>query len=117
MVSSSCVVLDCCLFVPASAHPHDRLDDLAGFRRVDRLVDLVERVELHEPVEGEAPLAVEVDQHGNERVRVGLAFDDADQATSTTHEMGLVEDDFGIWPRGAENAAGATRTETFHGAA
>src|SRR5215210_6593801 len=62
---------------PPSAHAEDRLEDLSALGFFTGLVDLVEVVEFHQTVEGEAPLHVQLQKLRDENVRDRIALDDA----------------------------------------
>ena len=57
----------------------NRLDDGTGPGGRDGFVDLLEREPLHEPIERELPIAVELDQPWDELLRVGVTLDYAGQ--------------------------------------
>ena len=58
-------------------HLDDRFDGLAGSGILERLVDVLEVIELHQLVEGEAALAVVLYQLGDEQLGHGVALYDA----------------------------------------
>ena len=91
--------------------PYDRLEHAPLFGVVSRLIDLIESIELDEPIEGKAPLLVQPDQRRNEAFGIGVTFDDAAHVPAGRHQVQQVELDRGAWKGGADDAADPTRRQ------
>lgn len=74
------------------------------------VIDVVERAGCDDPLERQVACPQEVDELGDERLRVGIAFDDADQPLAGDEEIPIVETCHGVGAgRGAHHPAGASR--------
>ena len=90
-------------------HLDDRLDGLARSGILERLVDILEVIVLHQLVEREAALAVVLDQLGNEQLGHGVALYDARHRLSLRHD--LAEHVDGHLGRDAHDGHGAQRAQ------
>src|SRR5690606_37072207 len=97
-----------------SLEPEYRLDRDTGGRLRERLVDLIEAIELDELVEGEAAGFVVFDELRNEHARNGVALDHADHAFPFRHQVVVhVDLHHGRYPDDGRLAQWTERIETL----
>ena len=66
---------------------NDRLDDLAAGEVVKGLVDLIERVELHQFINRKLAFLKILDEFGDEELGNGVTFNQTDNLLGFTHDV------------------------------